>query len=110
MSKRRDSYKRIGETQVSTGKWCDHCKCESCQAGTWGIRSIQNIELEDGTHICCVCLCDEPWDGCKSEGDSSQCDAWIISGCCEHRPKIKPGAQWQPNPNPEFQPLIDGMS
>jgi len=67
---------------ISKGKFCDYCPCTACQTGDeeWVRTAGRNYECADGTHICGVCLTEEP---CGENGYF--CDRFPL---CEHKPKL----------------------
>lgn len=81
--------KKLSDVKFSHGKWCDYCKCRSCQSGSWEGDYAQRLEVKDGSHICSVCFYDEPWDGCESAEDDFFCKDFLEKNVCEHRPRLK---------------------
>jgi hypothetical protein len=79
---------------VSDGKWCDYCSCYQCQTGGNDPPPDPRVECLDGTHICSVCLREEPCvdnvaplgSGPKRGKGSFFCREHPF---CVHKPKLK---------------------
>ena len=80
---------KLPDAKVSHGKFCDYCKCDSCQNGLWSEKHAQRLEVEDGSHICTTCFYYEPWEGCESAEDDLGCKDFLEKNVCEHRPRLK---------------------
>lgn len=84
--------RRTAARRVSTGAYCDYCRCADCQDGPEaGCPIASRLACADGSHICATCLLVEP---CQDEiaplwRKRGRC-IWCESHPnCEHKPELR---------------------
>jgi hypothetical protein len=80
--------RRQAAAPLTQGKPCDWCACDDCHGVD--ARNRDSILLADGSRMCDACWLYPPC------GMADDCETFLATGACEHRPKQANGATWEP--------------